>query len=101
MAMVARTHDPAQGSCCGCRRCSTGKLASLAFRSAECALQAAAWRPRSRKLAAAAREAVAARDKAMRAAAAAALVCVEHADCAANAELGAACAAAAKLRTGG
>lgn len=60
-------HDATRGDLCACRRCDLERVASLASSRAMSAEQAAAWRPRSRKLAAAARAAVAARDDALHA----------------------------------
>lgn len=60
-------HDATMQDLCGCHRCDLEAAARLAVSRAACAVQAAAWRPRSRRLAEAARVAVADREAALRA----------------------------------
>ncbi len=57
-------HDATRGDLCSCACCDAEKLASLASSRALSAIQAAAWRPRSRRLAAAAKAAIIDRDQA-------------------------------------
>lgn len=62
------THDATRQGLCGCAMCDRQRTASLAASRAAVAVQKAAWHPRSRKLAAAATQAIEERDRAIRAA---------------------------------
>jgi hypothetical protein len=66
----AHAHDSTRQDLCGCARCDAMRTVSLAASRATTAAQAAVWRPRSRKLAAAAQAARKERREAMDAAAA-------------------------------
>lgn len=63
--MRTKTHDPTRGGLCPCEQCDLDTLARLANSRANSAIQASAWRPRSKKLAAAAARAIVARDEAL------------------------------------